>query len=58
MWGCVRNVKYSILSNGTVKRLIQATKDLSPGDPLSPYLFLLVDVLSRIIYKVVKGNII
>lgn len=59
MWGCVRNVKYSILINGTLKWLIQATKGLRPGDPLSSFLFLLVvDVLSQIIYKVVEGNII
>ena len=59
MWGCVRNVKYSILINGTPKGSIQASRCLIQGDPLSPFLFLLVvGVLSRMISKEVKGNII
>ena len=57
--GSVRNVKYSILINGTSKRSIQASRGLRQGDPLSPFQFLVVmDVLSKIILKGVEGNII
>ena len=59
MWDCVRNVKYSILINGTQKGSIYASIGLRQRDPLSPFLFLLVvDVLSRFTLKGVDGNII
>lgn len=46
------------LINETSKWLIQASKGLRQGDPLSPFLFLLVvDVLSQLILKGVEGNI-
>lgn len=52
-------MKYSILINGTLGGSIQATRGLRKGDPLPPFLFLLVmNVLSRIIYKRVEENII
>ena len=46
MWGCVRNVQYCIMVNGS---FILATRGLRQGDPPSPFLFLLVDVLGRLI---------
>lgn len=59
MWMCVRNVKYFILINGSSKGSIQASRGLKQGDPLSPFLFVLVvDVLSWMISKGVEGNII
>lgn len=59
MWGCIRNVKYSILIDGSPKWAIQDFRVLRQGDHLSPFLFLLmVDVLSRLISKGVEGIII
>ena len=38
---CVRTVSYSILVNGDPKGLINPTRGIKQGDPLSPSLFLL-----------------
>ena len=58
-WGCVRNVKYSILINESPKGSIQASRGLRQGDPLFLFLFsLVVDVSNRLISKGIEGNIV
>ena len=38
---CVNTISYSVLVNGEPKGLIQPTRGICQGDPLSPFLFLL-----------------
>ncbi|XP_028945660.1 uncharacterized protein [Malus domestica] len=49
---CVRTVKFAILLNGQPGKWFSPSRGIRQGDPLSPYLFLMVsDVLSRMIQR-------
>ena len=58
---CVTSVKYAVRINGQPCDLIQPTRGLRQGDPLSPYLFLIcVEGLSALLHqathrKAIKG---
>lgn len=52
---CVKKVEFSILINGRLGKAFKPTRGLQHGDPLSPYLFLIIsEVFSLVINRAVQ----
>ena len=55
---CVSTVRFSVLVNGSSAGFFQSYKGLRQGDPLSPFLFILVmEALSRMVQRGVSGGL-
>lgn len=56
---CISSPTFSVLINGSPKRFFKGNHGLHQGDPLSPYLFIIVvDLLGRMVAKVEKVGLI
>ena len=53
---CIKSVTYSILLNGQPHGLITPSRELCQGDPLSPYLFLMVTEGLHALFKKAEMN--
>ncbi|RVW27875.1 K(+) efflux antiporter 2, chloroplastic [Vitis vinifera] len=54
---CISTVRYSVLINGSSSRFFQSSRGLRQGDPLSPYLFVIVmEVFSCLMRRAISGG--
>ena len=51
IWWCLSIASFSILVNGTLLGFFQSSRGLRQGDPLSPYIFVMVMEASSCIIK-------
>lgn len=57
--GCISSANYSIIINGRPRGKLIASRGLRQGDPLSPFLFIMVvDVFSRLMSHATNNNLI
>ena len=54
---CISTVRFSILINGSLSSFFQSSRDSRRGDPLSPYLFVIVmEVFSCLLRRAINGG--
>ena len=54
---CIFLATFSVMVNGSPSGFFRSSRGLRPGDPLSPYLFVIeMKALSCLIAKAVKGG--
>ena len=59
IWICLTTIEMLVIVNGSLSKPFKMERGLQQGDPLAPFLFVLVaDILNRMLSKVVKEGLI